>query len=207
MASSWTLFFAVYTVKNCSWGWASLSPETCRADLKSSINEICCILLVCFHRCTKRPMTKNMCFQGAHIYQMAEDLYVPNFVLFLSLGFSIFVWSHFSTPPTLLLYFLTDYGIIASFCIPSLLPLLHDKCWESQHPPPTPLTSPFQGYHWDFICVRNFFSPFPVSLQTEHHGDIFATLFHECRSVCLSMKWPIRRCKRSYIQIHKLCSF
>ena len=25
---------AVYTVKKCSWGWANLSPETCRAELK-----------------------------------------------------------------------------------------------------------------------------------------------------------------------------
>ena len=30
---------AVYMVKNCSWGWANLSPETCRADLKRLINE------------------------------------------------------------------------------------------------------------------------------------------------------------------------
>ena len=25
--------------KKCSWGWANLSPETCRAELKRSINE------------------------------------------------------------------------------------------------------------------------------------------------------------------------
>jgi hypothetical protein len=36
----------VYTAKRCSWGWVNLSPETCRADLKRSINGICCILLV-----------------------------------------------------------------------------------------------------------------------------------------------------------------
>ena len=40
---------AVYTV---TWRWASLSPETCRADLKRSIkrsiNGICCILLVAY---------------------------------------------------------------------------------------------------------------------------------------------------------------
>ena len=29
----------VYTVKKCSWGWANLSPEKCRAELKSLINE------------------------------------------------------------------------------------------------------------------------------------------------------------------------
>ena len=29
----------VYSQK-CSWGWANLSPETCRADLKRLINEI-----------------------------------------------------------------------------------------------------------------------------------------------------------------------
>jgi len=27
------LYQAVYTVKKCSWGWANLSPETCRAGL------------------------------------------------------------------------------------------------------------------------------------------------------------------------------
>ena len=40
---------AVYIVKKCSWGWAGLSPETCRADLKRSINGICCILLVAYN--------------------------------------------------------------------------------------------------------------------------------------------------------------
>ena len=30
---------AVYTVKKCSWGWANLWPETCRAELKRLINE------------------------------------------------------------------------------------------------------------------------------------------------------------------------
>ena len=30
---------AVYTVKKCSYGWANLSPETCRAELKRLINE------------------------------------------------------------------------------------------------------------------------------------------------------------------------
>jgi len=39
---------AVYTVKKCSWRWASLSPETCRADSNRSINENCCILLVAY---------------------------------------------------------------------------------------------------------------------------------------------------------------
>jgi len=43
---------AVCTVKKCSWSWASLSPEICRADsnrsIKRSINEDCCILLVAF---------------------------------------------------------------------------------------------------------------------------------------------------------------
>ena len=39
---------AVYTVEKCSWGWASLSPETCSAVLKRSINGICCILLVAY---------------------------------------------------------------------------------------------------------------------------------------------------------------
>ena len=30
---------AVYTVKKSTWGWANLSPETCRAELKRLINE------------------------------------------------------------------------------------------------------------------------------------------------------------------------
>jgi hypothetical protein len=34
-----TVPIAVYTVKKCSRGWANLSPETCRADLKRLINE------------------------------------------------------------------------------------------------------------------------------------------------------------------------
>jgi hypothetical protein len=37
----------IYSLK-CSWGWANLSLETCRADLKRSINGICCILLVAY---------------------------------------------------------------------------------------------------------------------------------------------------------------
>ena len=36
--------------QKCSWRWASLSPETCRADsnrsIKRSINKNCCIVLV-----------------------------------------------------------------------------------------------------------------------------------------------------------------
>jgi hypothetical protein len=40
---------AVYTVKKCSWGWANLSPETCRAELKRLKNgKSCCILLVIY---------------------------------------------------------------------------------------------------------------------------------------------------------------
>ena len=39
-------------VPRCSWKWASLSPETCTANLKRSIkrsiNGICCILLVAY---------------------------------------------------------------------------------------------------------------------------------------------------------------
>ena len=33
-SNSGALYQTVYTVKKCSWGWASLSPKTCRADLK-----------------------------------------------------------------------------------------------------------------------------------------------------------------------------
>ena len=38
----------IYSQK-CSWWWANLSPETCRAELKRLINEKgCCILLVIY---------------------------------------------------------------------------------------------------------------------------------------------------------------
>ena len=33
------LYQKLYIVKKCSWGWANLSPETGRADLKRLINE------------------------------------------------------------------------------------------------------------------------------------------------------------------------
>ena len=44
---------AVCTVKNCSCGWANLSPETCRADLKRLINEKVVQFVGYLHRCTK----------------------------------------------------------------------------------------------------------------------------------------------------------
>jgi hypothetical protein len=34
--------------QKCSWGWANLTLETCKADLKRSINGICFILLVAY---------------------------------------------------------------------------------------------------------------------------------------------------------------
>ena len=40
----------IYNQKECSWGWANLLPETCRADLKRLINEkvvASCWLVVC----------------------------------------------------------------------------------------------------------------------------------------------------------------
>jgi len=43
----WSTFW-LYIKSKCSWGWASVSPETCRADLKRPINGICCILLVAY---------------------------------------------------------------------------------------------------------------------------------------------------------------
>jgi hypothetical protein len=40
---------AAYTVKKCSWGWANLSPEICRAELNRLINEKSCwIFLVIY---------------------------------------------------------------------------------------------------------------------------------------------------------------
>ena len=43
----------VYTVKKCSWGWANLSPETRRAELKRLINEKLLHLVGYLDRCTK----------------------------------------------------------------------------------------------------------------------------------------------------------
>ena len=45
---------AVYTVKKCSWGWANLSLETCRAELKRLINEKVLHLVGYLHRFTNR---------------------------------------------------------------------------------------------------------------------------------------------------------
>jgi len=42
-------FLTVYTAQKCSWGWASLLPETCRADLKRSPAAISV-------HCTKSPL-------------------------------------------------------------------------------------------------------------------------------------------------------
>ena len=40
---------AVYTVKKWSWGWANLSPETCRAELKKiNKRKSCCISSVVY---------------------------------------------------------------------------------------------------------------------------------------------------------------
>ena len=40
---------AVYAVKKCSWGWANLSPETCRADFKkTNKRKSWCISLVAY---------------------------------------------------------------------------------------------------------------------------------------------------------------
>ena len=44
---------AVCTVKKCSWGWANLSPETCRTELKRLIKEKLLHLVGYLHRCTK----------------------------------------------------------------------------------------------------------------------------------------------------------
>ena len=60
---------AVHTVKKCSWGWASLSPETCRAYLKRSINGICCILLVAYivERASNLFRFKFQCGHNFHL--------------------------------------------------------------------------------------------------------------------------------------------
>jgi hypothetical protein len=38
----------LYIQLNCSWGWVKTVPETCRADLKRSLNGNYCILLVTY---------------------------------------------------------------------------------------------------------------------------------------------------------------
>ena len=42
----------LYKQSKCSWRWAKLSPETCRASLKESIKQILLHLVVCWYHCT-----------------------------------------------------------------------------------------------------------------------------------------------------------
>ena len=54
IAADWSAAISVLCTKNCIYSqkvllrMGELSPETCRADLKRSINGICCILLVAY---------------------------------------------------------------------------------------------------------------------------------------------------------------
>ena len=61
---------AVYTVKKCSWGWKNLSPETCRADLKTLIKRLInekvvasCWLLT-QEQFTDAPLYVTLSFEG-----------------------------------------------------------------------------------------------------------------------------------------------
>ena len=61
---------AVYTVKKFFWGWANLSPGTCRADLKRLINErvfaSCWLLTSLYWWCTGRTL------QGCAFLQLVD---------------------------------------------------------------------------------------------------------------------------------------
>ena len=60
---------AVYTFKKCSWGWANLSPETFRADLKRIIKQKgCCILLVVYFIVLKMHGQTNIKYVHTYIY-------------------------------------------------------------------------------------------------------------------------------------------
>jgi hypothetical protein len=43
----------LYIQSKCSWRWANLSPETCRASLKESIKQILLHLVDCWYQCRK----------------------------------------------------------------------------------------------------------------------------------------------------------
>jgi len=65
---------AVHTLKNCSWGWVSLSPETCRADLERSINGICCMMLVTCIAVLMLNILKNVKF-SMHLTTHTSNFY------------------------------------------------------------------------------------------------------------------------------------
>ena len=69
---------AVYTVKKCSWGWANLSPETCRADLKRLINEK--VVASCWLFTSSTPDTFSLeqreCSCSLHIDWIGGDVCV-----------------------------------------------------------------------------------------------------------------------------------
>ena len=67
---------AVHTVKKCSWGWANMSPETCKADLKRLINEIIVASCWFLHRCTNYARSVWPCIISTH-----EWHYVPFFIV------------------------------------------------------------------------------------------------------------------------------
>ena len=65
---------SVYTIKKCSWRWASLSPETCRVDLKRSINGIYCVLLVAY-------IVVLLMMHGRTNINFTRTLWLTNFII------------------------------------------------------------------------------------------------------------------------------
>ena len=61
---------AVHTIRKCSWGWANLSPETCRAELKRLINETVLHLVGYLNRCIKtRALQLYLLLLQAYLWQ------------------------------------------------------------------------------------------------------------------------------------------
>ena len=84
-------FLTVCTVKKCSWGWASLSPETCRNDLERSVNVICCILLAAYVvRLTwiRFPVGRGKCSVLQRVQELAPSCILLNDYDGLLLGLS-----------------------------------------------------------------------------------------------------------------------
>ena len=74
---------AVYTDKNCSWGWNNLSPETCRADLKRLINEkvvaSCWLFTAPKIHCPLQKTTRPYLESVDSNHALSSSLFITNF--------------------------------------------------------------------------------------------------------------------------------
>ena len=76
---------AVCTVKKCSWGWANLSPETCRADFRRLIKRLITKKLLhlvgYLHHCSTVAQTSNSCTVLLGIPKHVSHMHVKIFPL------------------------------------------------------------------------------------------------------------------------------